>query len=146
MIILPADRKSERPFIEVNELSVQFGSQQVLRNIDLSVWRGETLAVIGESGCGKTVLLKTIIGLIRPTDGFVVFDGRRLDELGDKELTAQRGRFGYVFQNAALFDSMTIAENMAFPLQQNRGLRRRKPAASSSSGWPKSACRANVLG
>jgi phospholipid/cholesterol/gamma-HCH transport system ATP-binding protein len=120
---LPADRKSERPFIEVNELSVQFGSQAVLRNIDLSVWRGETLAVIGESGCGKTVLLKSIIGLIRPTEGFVVFDGQRLDELSDKELTAQRGRFGYVFQNAALFDSMTIAENIAFPLQQNRGLR-----------------------
>jgi phospholipid/cholesterol/gamma-HCH transport system ATP-binding protein len=119
---VPADRQSDKPFIEVNQLSVQFGSQPVLRDIDLSVWRGETLAVIGESGCGKTVLLKTIIGLIRPTDGFVVFDGQRLDALSDKELTRQRGRFGYVFQNAALFDSMTIAENIAFPLQQNRGL------------------------
>src|SRR5882757_8340444 len=111
---LPADRKSEKPFIEVNELSVQFGSQPVLRDIDLSVWRGETLAVIGESGCGKTVLLKTMVGLIRPTEGYVQFDGQRLDALTDKELTQQRGRFGYVFQNAALFDSMTIAENVAF--------------------------------
>jgi phospholipid/cholesterol/gamma-HCH transport system ATP-binding protein len=84
--------------------------------------RGETLAVIGESGCGKTVLLKTIIGLVRPTSGHVVFDGQRLDELGDKEITALRGRFGFLFQGAALFDSMTVAENIAFPLRENRRL------------------------
>jgi phospholipid/cholesterol/gamma-HCH transport system ATP-binding protein len=118
-----ANRESDKPFLEVSGLSVQFGSQPVLRDIDLSVWRGETLAVIGESGCGKTVLMKTMIGLIRPTEGHVAFDGQRLDSLSDKELTGQRGRFGYVFQNAALFDSMTIAENVAFPLQQNRNLR-----------------------
>jgi phospholipid/cholesterol/gamma-HCH transport system ATP-binding protein len=116
------DRETDQPFLEVSGLSVQFGSQPVLRDIELSVWRGETLAVIGESGCGKTVLLKTMIGLIRPTEGHVTFDGKRLDSLSDKELTHERGRFGYVFQNAALFDSMTIAENVAFPLQQNRGL------------------------
>jgi phospholipid/cholesterol/gamma-HCH transport system ATP-binding protein len=116
------NRESDRPFLEVSGLSVQFGSQPVLREIDLSIWRGETLAVIGESGCGKTVLLKTMVGLIRPTEGHVQFDGKRLDALSDKELTQQRGRFGYVFQNAALFDSMTIAENVAFPLHQNRGL------------------------
>jgi phospholipid/cholesterol/gamma-HCH transport system ATP-binding protein len=116
-----ADRPSKQPFLEVAGLSVQFGSQPVLRNIDLSINRGETVAIIGESGCGKTVLLKTMIGLIRPTEGYVEFDGKRLDSLTDKELTRERGRFGYVFQNAALFDSMTIAENVGFPLQQNRG-------------------------
>jgi phospholipid/cholesterol/gamma-HCH transport system ATP-binding protein len=116
------NRETDKPFLEVAGLSVQFGSQPVLRDIDLSVWRGETLAVIGESGCGKTVLLKTMVGLIRATEGYVQFDGRRLDSLTDKELTQERGRFGYVFQNAALFDSMTIAENVAFPLQQNRGV------------------------
>lgn len=109
--------------IELHDLSVQFGPQHVLRDIDLEVPRGQTLAVIGESGCGKTVLLKAIIGLIRPTAGYVVFDGRRLDELNEKELTSQQTRFGYVFQNAALFDSMTVAENVAFPLVQNRGMR-----------------------
>lgn len=106
--------------IELHELSLVFGQQQVLRDITLSVPRGQTLAIIGESGCGKTVLLKMIIGLIQPTRGYVVFDGRRLDKLSEKELTKQRRRFGFLFQNAALFDSMTIAENIAFPLRDNR--------------------------
>ncbi len=114
---------SNSPLIELSELSVQFGSQPVLRDVDLTIPRGQTIAVIGESGCGKTVLLKTMIGLVRPSEGSVEFDGRRLDELGDKALTKERTRFGYVFQNAALFDSMTIAENVAFPLEQNRKMR-----------------------
>ncbi len=121
--MVAADSKSNQPLIELSELSVQFGPQSVLRAIDLTVPRGQTLSVIGESGCGKTVLLKTIIGLVRPTEGYVEFDGKRLDELNDKALTAQRTRFGYVFQNAALFDSMTVAENVAFPLEQNRNMR-----------------------
>ena len=121
--MVAADTKSSNPLIELSELSVQFGPQSVLRSIDLTVPRGQTLSVIGESGCGKTVLLKTIIGLIRPTEGYVEFDGKRLDELNDKALTAERTRFGYVFQNAALFDSMTVAENVAFPLEQNRNMR-----------------------
>jgi phospholipid/cholesterol/gamma-HCH transport system ATP-binding protein len=108
------------PLIEVHELNVQFGRQQVLRDIALAVPRGQTLAVIGESGCGKTVLLKTIIGLIAPTRGAVAFDGRPLDELGDRELSALRTRFGFVFQQAALFDSMTVAENILFPLREHR--------------------------
>ena len=91
----------------------------MLRDIDLTVPRGQTLAVIGESGCGKTVLLKTIIGLLRPTRGAVCFDGRNLAQLGERELTRQRIRFGFLFQQAALFDSMTIAQNVAFPLRQH---------------------------
>ena len=74
----------------------------MLRDISLAIPRGQTLAIIGESGCGKTVLLKTIIGLVHPTRGHVVFDGQRIDQLNDQELTAQRTRFGFVFQNAAL--------------------------------------------
>lgn len=118
-----AATNSNEPLIELSELSIQFGAQSVLRSIDLTIPRGQTVSVIGESGCGKTVLLKTIIGLVRPTDGYVEFDGKRLDELGDKELTKERTRFGYVFQNAALFDSMTILENVAFPLEHNRNVR-----------------------
>ncbi len=123
---MAAKNMTNRPsdaLIELRELDLSFGRQQVLRDVTLSVPRGQTLAVIGESGCGKTVLLKMIIGLIRPTSGHVVFDGRRIDELGEKELTAQRGRFGFLFQNAALFDSMTIADNISFPLRENRRLR-----------------------
>ena len=113
-----ADR-ADHPLIKVNGLHVQFGRQHVLRNISLTVPRGQTLAIIGESGCGKTVLLKSIIGLIRPTSGVVYFDGQNLTELSDKELTRQRIRFGYVFQQAALFDSLTVAQNIAFPLRQH---------------------------
>jgi phospholipid/cholesterol/gamma-HCH transport system ATP-binding protein len=106
--------------IEIRQLSIQFGRQTVLRNIDLTVPRGQTLAVIGESGCGKTVLLKTLIGLIKPTQGQVLFDGKDFTKLNDRELVAERIRFGYLFQNAALFDSMTIGQNVAFPLRQHR--------------------------
>lgn len=108
------------PLIDVQSLNVQFGRQQVLRDIVLSVPRGQSLAIIGESGCGKTVLLKTIIGLVNPTSGSTAFDGRRLQELSDRELSEQRTRFGFVFQQAALFDSMTVAENILFPLQEHR--------------------------
>ena len=105
--------------VETYDLEIRFGSQTVLRGINLSVPRGQTLAIIGESGCGKTVLLKTLIGLIAPTSGTVMFDGRELSHLDDRELTRQRKRFGFVFQNAALFDSMTIGQNVAFPLRQH---------------------------
>lgn len=100
-------------------VKVDFGRQHVLRDIDLTISRGKTLAVIGESGCGKTVLLKTIIGLLRPTCGLVRFDGRNLAELSERELTIQRIRFGFLFQQAALFDSMTISQNIGFSLRQH---------------------------
>lgn len=114
------------PILNVRDLHVQFGRQQVLRDISLTVPRGESLAIIGESGCGKTVLLKTLIGLIQPRHGSVEFDGQRIDELTEQQLAEQRTRFGFVFQNAALFDSMTIAENILFPLRQHRPLQRRQ--------------------
>ena len=129
----PNDPKPKRPKssdraepaesqIELHNLSVTFGRQQVLRDVSISIPRGQTLAVIGESGCGKTVLLKTIIGLLYPNEGHVVFDNQRIDELNDKDLTTMRGRFGFLFQNAALFDSMTVADNVAFPLKENSRL------------------------
>jgi phospholipid/cholesterol/gamma-HCH transport system ATP-binding protein len=105
--------------IHLEHVDVTFGRQRVLREIDLAIPRGQTLAVIGESGCGKTVLLKTIIGLVRPTHGDVRFDGRNLSALNEKELTLERIRFGFLFQQAALFDSMTIAQNVSFPLRQH---------------------------
>jgi phospholipid/cholesterol/gamma-HCH transport system ATP-binding protein len=117
---------SSQPLIEVRALDVTFGRQKVLRGVNLAIPRGQTLVIIGESGCGKTVLLKTLIGLVQPTQGEIHFDGKNLASLSDKELTAQRLRFGFVFQNAALFDSMTIGENVAFPLRENDQLNRQK--------------------
>lgn len=112
------------PHVDVSGVDVRFGRQHVLRQIDLTIPRGQTLCIIGESGCGKTVLLKTLIGLVAPTTGTVSFDGARLDRLNDRALTEMRTRFGFVFQNAALFDSLTIADNVAFPLLEHRRLAR----------------------
>ena len=105
--------------IEAAGVSVDFAGQAILRDVDLQIPRGQTLAIIGESGCGKTVLMKTLVGLIRPQQGQITFDGRNLARLNDRELTQTRRRFGFVFQNAALFDSMTIFQNVAFPLRQH---------------------------
>src|SRR3954452_11447279 len=115
----PRSKGPAEALIELHELSVSFGRQMVLRDINLSIPRGQTVAIIGESGCGKTVLLKLMIGLLRATTGHVLFDGQRIDRLGEKDLTALRTRFGFLFQGAALFDSMTVAENIAFPLREN---------------------------
>jgi phospholipid/cholesterol/gamma-HCH transport system ATP-binding protein len=117
---------SAETLIELCDLTVNFGRQAVLRNISLAIPRGQTLAIIGESGCGKTVLLKHIIGLLFPSSGHVAFDDQRIDSLNDKELTALRGRFGFLFQNAALFDSMTVADNIAFPLKETSNMRSEK--------------------
>jgi phospholipid/cholesterol/gamma-HCH transport system ATP-binding protein len=105
------------PLISLQQVTMQFGAQRVLHAIDLDVQRGQTLAVIGESGCGKTVLLKLIIGLLRPTVGRVLFDGKHLDSLSERELTRQRLHFGFLFQGAALFDSLSVYDNVAFGLR-----------------------------
>jgi len=114
------------PLIRLDQVAMTFGDLPVLAGIALDVQRGETLAVIGESGCGKTVLLKLIIGLLTPSSGRVIFDGRVMAELSDRELTRERLRFGFLFQGAALFDSLTIFENVAFGLREG-GFRRRHP-------------------
>ncbi|MEJ5341140.1 MAG: ABC transporter ATP-binding protein [Thermogutta sp.] len=111
-----------RVLVEVDHLTVTFGRQTVLRDISLQIRRGETVAILGESGCGKTVFLKTLVALQRPTRGKVFFDGQDLFRLNAAELAQLRTRMGFVFQNAALFDSMTIGENIAFPLRQHRQL------------------------
>jgi phospholipid/cholesterol/gamma-HCH transport system ATP-binding protein len=116
---------SHEPLIRIEQLGMEFGRHEVLREIDLAIAREQTLAIIGESGCGKTVLLKTVIGLLQPTRGSVTFDGQDLARLDERALARQRIRFGFLFQQAALFDSMTIAQNVAFPLRQHT---RKSPA------------------
>lgn len=113
------------PLLLIDQMNVLFGEHQVLRDISMKIRSGETIAIIGESGCGKTVLLKTMIGLIPPTTGTVSFKGRDLSQLNDKDLTEVRSHYGFVFQMAALFDSMTIGENVAFPLRQHKKQMRR---------------------
>lgn len=115
----PTTAAPDVPLVETKQLHVKFGRHDVLRDINVRIPRGETVVVIGESGCGKTVFLKTLINLVRPTHGQVYFDGHDLAKLSDRELTRQRIRYGFVFQNAALFDSLTIGQNVAFPLKQH---------------------------
>lgn len=110
------------PLISFQKLGMEFHQQRVLHEINLDITRGQTLVVIGESGCGKTVLLKLMIGLLRPTSGVVTFDGKILADLGDRDLTRERLRFGFLFQGAALFDSLTVYDNVAFGLREQRKL------------------------
>jgi phospholipid/cholesterol/gamma-HCH transport system ATP-binding protein len=133
---LPGNPDSSSAFIGLEQVSIRFGDLAVLRGINLSIARGETLVVIGESGCGKTVLLKLIIGLLTPSEGRVTFDGRVLVDLNDRELTRQRLRFGFLFQGAALFDSLTIFDNVAFGLREGGRDRGEPGRVSARSGEP----------
>mgnify|MGYP006274216051 CR=1 FL=1 len=117
-----ASAAAEPPVLRVESVGVRFGRHEVLRDISVDLAAGETLVVLGESGCGKTVLLKTMIGLVRPTSGQVLFEGRPLARMNDRELAHLRTRYGFVFQGAALFDSHTIADNVAFPLREHTRL------------------------
>ena len=112
----------DTPLVDARAVSVRFETQRILHEINLSIPRGQTLAIIGESGCGKTVLMKTLVGLIRPNEGEVRFDGRDLVKMNPEQLTQTRKRFGFVFQNAALFDSMSIFDNVAFPVRQHENV------------------------
>ena len=106
--------------IELRDVSIRFRYESVLRNINLAIQPGETVCIIGESGCGKTVMLKLIIGLLRPTEGKVFFDGADVANLDGKQLVKMRLRFGFLFQMAALFDSLTVFDNVAFGLREHR--------------------------
>ena len=109
--------------VQVRALSKRFDANEVLRGLDFDVRRGETLVVMGGSGSGKTVLLRHVAGLIRPTSGTIVVFGRRIDGLSEEELLPIRRRMGYVFQGAALFDSLSVHENVAYPLREHSSLR-----------------------
>ncbi len=109
-----------RPFISIRGLEKSFGPKEVLRGVDLDVFEGETMVVLGASGEGKTVLLRHINGLERPDRGEVVVDGQALGELGEDELDEVRKKVSMVFQLGALFDSLTVLGNVAYPLVEHR--------------------------
>jgi phospholipid/cholesterol/gamma-HCH transport system ATP-binding protein len=131
--------------IEFRNVSRRFGAQDVLRDVSFGIKRGEAVSIIGESGCGKSVTLKLMIGLLEPSQGDVLLDGRPLRTRSEKELTRERLRFGYVFQQAALFDSMSVEDNVAFGLRQNTDLSESEIAAIvherlTEVGLPPSVC------
>lgn len=119
-----------RPLVQTESLTIRFGRQVILSDISLSITRGETVAIIGESGCGKTVFLKSLAGMIPASSGRVLFDGMDIYSMSETELTRLRRRFGFVFQNAALFDSLNIEQNVAFPMTQH-GV----PTGRSAKQW-----------
>jgi len=110
---------SDNNIIVVRNLTKKFGHNIVLDNVSLAIEKGKTTVVIGPSGCGKTVLIKHFIVLLRPSSGEVFFKGQRIDNLSEKELNKIRTRYGFLFQGGALFDSLTVAENIMFPVRQH---------------------------
>jgi phospholipid/cholesterol/gamma-HCH transport system ATP-binding protein len=106
------------PLIQLCSIYKQFGQQVVLNDLDLDIYPGEILAVVGRSGTGKSVLLKHICGLLRPDRGQVIIDGEDMLQARGRRLAQLRDRFGVLFQGGALFDSMTVAANVAFPLRE----------------------------
>jgi len=106
--------------IEVRQLKKSFGSQLILDGVDLQIDSGQSAAIIGRSGGGKSVLLKHFIGLLQPDSGDVFVDGENVTRMTERQLLRVRAKFGMVFQGAALFDSMTVAENVAFPLVRQK--------------------------
>lgn len=109
----------EKPIIELRGVTKAFGQQVVLDEIGLQVEPGKNTVIIGRSGTGKSVLLKHIVGLLRPDRGEVYFDGHRTDRLSERAWVPVRRQMGFVFQLNALFDSMTVIENVAFPMMEN---------------------------
>ena len=105
--------------IELRKVSKRFGRHVVLSGLSLSIEEGQSLVVIGASGTGKSVMLKHIVGLLRPDKGEVWFDGRRIDDLREKDLVEVRKQFGFLFQMGALFDSNTVEDNVGFPLVEH---------------------------
>jgi phospholipid/cholesterol/gamma-HCH transport system ATP-binding protein len=115
-----AEQDGSVPVVAVEDLHKSFGSQEVLKGISLTVRRGETLAVLGRSGTGKSVLLRLIIGLEKPDSGSVRIHGHDIAGLALDRLGEIRKKIGFLFQHAALYDSLTVEQNVAFPLQHHR--------------------------
>jgi phospholipid/cholesterol/gamma-HCH transport system ATP-binding protein len=104
--------------VEVQNIWKEFEGHSVLRNVTLSVDKGSAVAILGKSGAGKSVLLKIVIGLIKPDAGTVMIDGKAVGSMKHREINALRRTMGYLFQGAALYDSMSVRENLAFPLER----------------------------
>jgi phospholipid/cholesterol/gamma-HCH transport system ATP-binding protein len=120
----PKAGKIDRRIVRLERVSKRFGTQQVLSDVSLDFEEAKTTVVMGPSGCGKSVMLKHIVGLLKPDAGEVYYDGRPISALGERELGPIRLQVGLVFQMGALFDSLTVAENISFPLEEHTRLNR----------------------
>ncbi|QTA88924.1 ABC transporter ATP-binding protein [Desulfonema magnum] len=116
----------DQPLIQIKNISKKFGDNHVLNGADFCIYKGEVTTVIGKSGGGKSVLLKHIIGLVEPDSGMILFQGQPVSEMKKAEKRAMRKKFSYMFQGTALFDSMTVFENIALPLMEKTSLRKKE--------------------
>jgi len=105
--------------IEIKNLKKSFGSKPVLRGVNINIHEGKTTVIIGASGCGKSVLLKHIVGLLKPDEGHILIDGDDITTMTEKQIYAIRKKFGFLFQSAALFDSMSVGDNVGIALREN---------------------------
>lgn len=115
-----SNSKDRETVISIRGLNKSFGSLTVLKGVDVDVFKGENLAVLGKSGGGKSVLIKIISGLLKPDNGIVNVLGQQVDKISNRELQELRQKIGFSFQSSALYDSMTVRENLAFPLSRNK--------------------------
>jgi phospholipid/cholesterol/gamma-HCH transport system ATP-binding protein len=109
----------ELPFVELRDVTKSFGSRRVLDRVCLAVPRGRSLCILGRSGTGKSVTLKHIVGLVKPDEGRIFVEGEDITSMTPRDLSRVRTRIGFLFQNAALFDSIPVGENVAFPLRRH---------------------------
>ncbi|RMF59078.1 MAG: ABC transporter ATP-binding protein [Calditrichaeota bacterium] len=110
------------PIIQIRDLVVKYGNRVVLNGVDLDIYKGESIAILGKSGCGKSTLLRHIIGLSRPTSGKIFIRGKDITELSEDERVEILKKVGMLFQSAALFNSMTVGDNVALPLREHTKL------------------------
>ncbi len=112
----------EDPIISIRNLQTHYGSRQILKDINLDIYRGETMVILGRSGCGKSTLLRHVVGLAKPTSGQIIIKGHDIAQLSEDEMTPVLRKVGMLFQGAALFNSMSVGENVALPLREHTQL------------------------
>jgi phospholipid/cholesterol/gamma-HCH transport system ATP-binding protein len=117
-VVTPAKKKSQDQVIEITDLRKRFGTNVVLKNVSLKLFKGENLVVLGKSGSGKSVLVKCIVRLINPDFGTITVLGENVSELNSEKLAETRKNIGFLFQSGALYDSMTVKQNLEFPLKR----------------------------
>lgn len=114
----------ENIVVEIEHLKKYFGNNKVLEDISVKLECGKNLVVLGKSGSGKSVLIKCLVGLIKPDEGKIILLGKNIAELNEKEMNELRKKIGFLFQSAALYDSMTVRENLEFPLRDNKAMKK----------------------